>query len=275
MSQAALSNSPGPTIPISTSEPAGLEQQNAGAISMLLKSPQNFGKLVSEDQVSYRVSLVLFGAAVGFYALYGLAMGAYTSGNALWMSTLKAPLILVASLLLCSPSLYMLICLSGTAITWRQATAMMTGVACLSSLLMVGFAPVAWLFGVSTNNLQFMVVLHIVVWGLGLACGLRVLSIAVQGGYRQHKPMIVWTVLFLVVSAQMLTYFRPVLSVSPTGVFREPEKKFFFAHFFDSMSGKQAGMVPQQLESAPPPDPAPMLTPDYSPPAPSSLPMSN
>ena len=38
----------------------------------------------------------------------------------------------------------------------------LTGVAALSSVLMVGFAPVAWLFGVSTSNLQFMVALHMI-----------------------------------------------------------------------------------------------------------------
>lgn len=267
MSGAAVPQSSNATIPL-PGRSAGSEPLSAGSVNMLLRSPQSFAELVREDRLPLRASLLLLGVATGFYAAYGLAMGVFTSGNALWMAPLKAALALLASLGLCTPSLYVLLGLGGAAITLRQAVALASGVACLSGVLMLGFAPVAWLFGVSTYNLQILVILHGVVWAVALTCGLRLLALALPGGHRRHKPVIVWCAIFLLVSAQMLTYLRPVLTVSPTGRFREPEKKFFFEHFYDSMAGTQPGMATDV------PAPAPAPVPGYTP-APAVPPMSN
>jgi hypothetical protein len=152
-------------------------------------------------------------------------------------------MILVASLALCAPSLYVFLCLSGTAVSFRQVGALLAGIACLSSLLLLGLAPVAWLFGVSTNNVQFTVLLHLAAWTAGLAGGLRLLGLSLSGGYPQHRAILLWVGIFLVVSAQMLTYFRPVLGPPEDGAFREPAKKFFFEHFVESMGDHQSAGI--------------------------------
>jgi hypothetical protein len=128
--------------------------------------------------------------------------------------------------------------LSGSPVVLRQVAAVLCGAACLTSMLLVGFAPVAWLFGVSTTNVQFMVVLHIGVCGIGVGYGLRLLGASVPNGYAGNKVLVVWTAIFLMVCAQMLTHFRPLLTVSADGAFREDRKQFFFEHLIESMTGR-------------------------------------
>jgi len=255
MSQPAFVDSFGPTIPIHPSEPQRVEEP--GSVSMLLKSPKAFAQLVAQDRFDLRASSILAATAVGFYAVYGLAMGGFAAGNSLWQATLKTPLVLLGSILLCAPGLYMLRGLTGASLSFRQTVALLSGLACSTSVIMVAFAPVAWLFGISTTNLQFMVILHSVIWGLALGCGLRLLALALPGGPRETQALWVWSGVFLIVSAQMLTYFRPVLGVSPSGAFHEAEKQFFFQHFYASMLGGTSESSDTSTTPLPPPVPSP------------------
>ncbi len=248
MSQAAVSPAD-PTIPMHMADDSAPDHHNL--IGLVLKAPKTFARLVAADRFGWRSSLVLLAAALGFYSIYGAAMGVFSGGSALWMTGLKIPLIAVASSLLCAPSLYVLLGLNGSPVTLRQSAAILAGSACLTSLLLVGFAPVAWLFGVSTSNLQFMIVLHLAVWGVGLCYGLRLLGISVPNGYIGNKVLVLWTVVFLLVSSQMATYFRPLLTLSADGSFHDRQKQFFFQHLVESV-GQQEPEA--ELADAPNPD---------------------
>jgi hypothetical protein len=222
---------------------------------MLLRSPERFAQLVAQDKVDVRASMILTATSLGFYALYGLAMGSFAGGSSLWQAMLKTPMILLGSVLLCAPGLFILRSLAGEAISLRQTVALLSGLTCATSVVMVAFSPVTWLFGVSTQNVQFMVVLHGVVWGMGLACGLRLVALATPGSHRENKTILAWAGIFLVVTAQMLTHFRPILGADPRGAFREGKKQFFFQHLYASMMGKPDTVAPP-VTPQPAPTPA-------------------
>jgi len=227
-----------PMSPVSLPEKEATDFEPTNLLSLVLKAPREFADRVAHDRFDWRASLTLLAAALAFDSLYGLAMGAFAGGNTLWMTALKVPLIALASLSLCAPSLYVLLGLSGSPVGLKQAVAVLSGAACLTSMLLVGFAPVAWLFGVSTTNVQFMIVLHIAVCGIGVGYGLRLLGTSVPSGYGGNKVLIVWTTMFVMVCAQMLTHFRPLLTVAADGTFREDRKQFFFEHLIESMTGR-------------------------------------
>jgi hypothetical protein len=271
MSNAAFSESFGATIPLPTAEPP-LVVEEVGSIGLILKSPKSFARYVAEDRVDLQPSLILLTTSVGLYSLYGLAMGCFAGGNSLWQATLKAPLILLGTMAICGPSLHLLLCLSGVAASFRQVVAMVAGMAGLSSVVMVGFAPVAWLFGVSTSSVAFMAFFHTAVWCVALGYGLRILSHTVPGGFRECKPMIAWAAMLLVLCAQMATFYRPMLGVTVTKDFRDGKRTFFFQHFYVSMVGEKpaASGVPEVPAAAP----TPPMDPNLIPP-PSAVPMSN
>jgi hypothetical protein len=71
---------------------------------------------------------------------------------------------------------------------------------------------------------------------------------SLPGGFRGNRILALWTAVFVLVSAQMLTYFRPLLTVSPSGAFRTAHKQFFFEHLHQTLAGTDARVEPQRVE---------------------------
>jgi hypothetical protein len=271
MSQAALSESFDPTIPLPTPEPPVVLEE-VGSIGMLLKSPKSYARLVAEDRVDFQPSLMLAVTSMGFYAAYGLAMGCFAGGNSLWQGALKVPLVLLGTLALSAPCLYLLLCLAGLAVSGRQVAAMLAGVAGLSSVVLVGFAPLVWLFGMSTGSVRFMVFFHAAVWCMSFACGGRLLLDTLSGCRRERNGVVAWSVIALIVCAQSTTFWRPLLGVTVTKDFRDHDRTFFFYHFYSSI----VGVWPADLPTPQIPSAAPSLPIDPSNiPPPTVTPMSN
>jgi hypothetical protein len=239
---------------------------------MLLKSPKNYARLVAEDRVDLQPSLVLSLTSLGFYAMYGVAMGCFAGGNSLWQAALKVPVVMIGTFAISAPCLYLLLCLAGLSVSGRQVAAMLAGVAGLSSVVLVVFAPLVWLFGVSTGSVRLMVLVHAAVWFAGFACGGRLLLETLCTGRRERNGAFAWAFIALVVCAQSTTFWRPMLGVTVTKSFRERDRAFFFEHFYASVIGVRARdtSVPEQPAAAPalPADPTSI-------PPPTVTPMSN
>jgi hypothetical protein len=98
-------------------------------------------------------------------------------------------------------------------------------------LLLVGLAPVAWLFAVSTASLPFVVFLIFFVWVIAVGFAIRLVARLRGGGvYHRVAGINVWFVVFFLVSLQMSTVMRPMLTTSPKGWWTS-EKQFFLNHF--------------------------------------------
>ncbi len=96
----------------------------------------------------------------------------------------------------------------------------------LTALILIGFAPVAWVFTQSTDSLAFMGALHLLFLAIALRFGLRPLlrAAAKDSGYLK-----LWGLLFVLVSLQMTTTLRPFLGTAPTLL--PIEKKIFLLHW--------------------------------------------
>ena len=106
----------------------------------------------------------------------------------------------------------------------------------LSGLLMLGFAPVIWVFSTSTDSIGFMGFLALIFWVIGMYFGTRLLLNAAGSlGLQSKSYLKLWIILFTVVTLQMSTSLRPLIGTAdellPT------EKRFFVQHwiyFLDS-----------------------------------------
>lgn len=107
----------------------------------------------------------------------------------------------------------------------------------LTALLLIGFAPVAWVFSQSTDSVALMAVLHLVFWAISLGFGLRL--IGRSSGSRTTR---VWIAIYVVVCLQMITALRPIVGFAPT--FLPTEKKFFLAHMVETLTAKPVPKVP-------------------------------
>ncbi|HEX4665523.1 MAG TPA: hypothetical protein VH207_02900 [Chthoniobacterales bacterium] len=179
--------------------------------------------------------LLLF-ALIGM-ALYGVAVGSLAGGNQFWIAPAKLAFGTLLSVLICLPSLYILICLSGTEVRFGAVAGALFAAVCLTSLLLVGFAPVAWIFSQSTDSVAFMGTLHLLFWLIGLGFGLRLIrGLRRIDGPNKGSHLVIWSLIFILVCLQMTTTLRPIVGRSDH--FLPGEKKFFLAHWADSLSAK-------------------------------------
>jgi hypothetical protein len=83
--------------------------------------------------------------------IYGLIVGSFSGGQQIWAAPLKIATGMLVSGLICLPSLYIFSCLSGSPVRLVQAFGVLAGLPALSAILLIGFAPVAWVFPPARN----------------------------------------------------------------------------------------------------------------------------
>jgi hypothetical protein len=137
--------------------------------------------------------------------------------------------------LICLPSLYIFTCLSGSRAGLSEIFGLLCGLSLLMTLLLVGFAPVAWLFSESTRSVTWMGVLHLVFWFIATGFGLRFLAAGFSHSQaRSSAGLYTWVVIFLLVTVQMTTALRPLVGTAKT--FLPTEKKFFLTHWGEHLN---------------------------------------
>ena len=179
----------------------------------------------------------LLGGALVCCVLYGAASGFFQGGSQVWVAALKAPLIVLASLLLCAPSFYVLSSLAGVEVSPRWLLATFAGLGAMLGLLLVALMPITWLFSVSSASLAFITVLQVCVWIVAVHFGFKFLAVAFENRGAQ-RPSMAWVLLFLVVSLQVSSQMRPVLWRAEGEDLFAPRKMFFLQHFYEVAAGE-------------------------------------
>ena len=182
----------------------------------------------------------MFFVALLCSGLYGAVVGSFSMGTQLWAAPVKIAGGILASALICLPSLYIFACLSGSQARLNEICGLIAGLLLLMTILLVGFAPVAWLFSQSTESLVWMGALHLVFWLIASCFALRFL----QAGFshsraRSTAGLNAWVIIFMLVAVQMTAALRPILGKSET--FLPTEKKLFLAHWGDCLTSLQLG----------------------------------
>ena len=155
----------------------------------------------------------------------------------LWAAPAKIAVGLMISALICLPSLYIFTCLSGSQARLVEVFGLLAGLLMLMTILLIGFAPVAWIFSQSTESLAWMGTLHLVFWFIATIFGLRFLEAGFShSNARSHAGFHTWVVIFLLVAVQMTTALRPILGTADT--FLPTEKQFFVSHWGDCLKAQ-------------------------------------
>ena len=226
--------SPPPLIPSSTGVSLGGSASPSAILESLLKRPAQLIVALQEAS-SLRFAFILGAAAVFILALYGLVVGSFSGGTQLIAAPLKVSLGALASALICLPSFFIFACLTGADVTFRQIVGILAATLALAALLLIGFAPVAWVFSQSTESVAFIAALHLVFWWIALGFGLRLLRIFMNvARVTDRIHLKVWASIFVLVTLQMTTSLRPLVGTASTILPRE--KKFFIVHWVETLS---------------------------------------
>jgi hypothetical protein len=212
-----------------------------GAVEAILREPRRVMFQLGRPGAG-RVTTALLASAIACALVFGVVVGTFSGGVQLWAAPAKIAAGLLLSAAICLPSLYIFACLSGSRARLADVCGLVAGLLALASLLLVGFAPVAWVFSQSTESEAAMGVLHLAFWFIASYFGLRFLDAGfAQLDARASGGLKAWMVVFMLVALQMTTALRPIVGSAPTLL--PAEKKFFLSHWVDCMGG-QPHMAP-------------------------------
>ncbi len=220
-------------------DPNKAPSQTGNIVASLLKAPENVAETIANRNKPLATGVTLLVAAAMFHAVFGLAMGLYGGWSVAIMDMAKIPLVAVCSLLLCYPSLYVFSCVGGTPLSLSQT--FLLGASCLAmlGLLLVGLAPVAWLFSVSTESLPFVTMLALFIWLIAASFAVRYIGkLQVHALFKKAGGIKLWFFVLVLVTVQMVTCMRPILTAPKAGWWTG-EKMFFLQHFGSTFEARK------------------------------------
>ncbi len=221
-------------------EPGDTEEERVpitnpiAAIEAVLRQPRRLMYQMrqpgSGPVVGYMILVTVICALV-----YGVVVGSFSMHEQLWRAPVKVAGGLLFSTVICLPSLYIFACLSGSQARLVEVIGMVAGMLMLTTILLVGFAPVAWIFSQSTESVNWMGTLHLIFWFIAAIFGFRFLGTAFSySNASSSAGFNTWVAIFMLVILQMTTALRPIVGTSDT--FFPAKKQFFLSHWSESLN---------------------------------------
>ena len=206
------------------------------AIDAILRHPRRVMFQLQQPEAGKLIAVILF-VSIVCSLIYGVVVGTFSGGQQLWIAPVKIAAGLMISALICLPSLYIFTCLSGSQARLAEVFGLLAGLLMLMTILLIGFAPVAWIFSQSAESVAWMGALHLIFWFIATSFGLRFLSAGFShSNAKSHAGLYTWVIIFLLVAVQMTTALRPIIGTSDH--FLPQEKKFFLSHWGDCLDAQ-------------------------------------
>jgi hypothetical protein len=201
-------------------------------IENLLKFP---GRVLHECQSgSMKVPVLLCLISLFCLGVFGWLLGTFSGGTQLWAAPAKVAGGTLFAVLICMPSLYIFSALGGVEAKLSHMLGVLLAAIALTALLLLGFAPIVWVFSQSTESLPFMGFLALAFWLIGLSFGLKLLHAAAASlGGQSNGYLSSWILIFVVVTLQVSTAVRPIIGKADTLL--PTEKRFFIGHWLKEM----------------------------------------
>lgn len=234
------SSSSGPATETEPAAPIGFEPMDsdptlATVVDALLKNPK---RLLYEWQEGRQKPVVgnlclICGAA---FLLFGFLLGMFSGGPQLWIVPLKVLAGATIAALITLPSLYVFSSLGGFDMTLKKAAALLVSGLTLIGVILLGLAPVLWIFTQSTDSVGFMGFLVLVFWIASLGFGMSmILKNAKVFGNHSTGYLVLWAAIFVTVTLQMSTSLRPLLGPAEETIL-PTEKRFFLEHWVTTLT---------------------------------------
>ena len=189
------------------------------AEQILRNRTEFFAEIRDSQQLGQKIGAMLISSFISL-ALYGLVMGLNHSVLQALSSALKLPALFLLTLMICTPSLYILNLVFGSKKSIGQTLAMILTAITTSALLLVSLMPVTFFFFLSTSDYDFYKLLNVVFFVFAGTLGIVFL---LRGMYlfetwdndegRKLRRLILhgWIVLYAFVGSQMAWTLRPFI----------------------------------------------------------------
>jgi len=145
-------------------------------------------QVVEERGLKELVVQMLASSAVSL-ACYGAVLGASSGFVQALSSAIKLPLLFLATLAICLPTLYLFNLIFGARLSVMQAVALIMVSITVTSVLTLAFAPISLFFLISAHNYSFFKLLNVCILVLTAIVGLRFLT-AGMAALNTHQEML-------------------------------------------------------------------------------------
>jgi hypothetical protein len=228
-----IATPPGPRAPGDAPEDRTPITSPIAAIEAILRQPRRVMYQLRQPG-SGALMFYLMLIAIICAVIYGIVVGTFTGKDQYWIAPVKIAGGMMVSALICLPSLYIFTCLSGSQARLAEIFGLVMGMLMLTTILLIGFAPVAWLFSQSTESVNWMGTLHLIFWFIAAIFGLRFLNTAFSHSQAKSSAGFnTWAVIFMLVVVQMTTALRPIVGHGDT--FFPKEKRFFLSYWAECL----------------------------------------
>ena len=197
---------------------ASLTMNDLAIIETILRNRTHFFSEIRDGvRLSEKMRAMLVSSLI-FFALYGAVMG---SSHSLWQaisSALKLPMMFLATLFICAPTLYFFNVLFGSNQSIAQNVALILTAITVTAVLLLSFAPITLFFLLTTSQYQFFKLLNVAIFSASgimgvifLAQGMRIVSAdgGSQGASGRRYVLRMWMFLYAFVGSQLAWTIRP------------------------------------------------------------------
>jgi len=132
-------------------------------------------QIIAERDLPKLILRMLLTSAISL-AAYGAVLGASNGWLQALVSTVKLPLLFMATLAICLPTLYLFNLVFGARLSVLQACALIMVAITVTAVLTFAFAPISLFFLITARSYAFFKLLNVAILGLTALVGLRFLT---------------------------------------------------------------------------------------------------
>jgi hypothetical protein len=145
-------------------------------VERIMRDRDSIWREVVEERGLGRLTLRMLTTSVLSLAAYGAVLGASHSLAQAGMSAAKLPLLFLATLAICLPTLYLFNLIFGARLSMMQAVTLIMTCITVISVLALAFAPISLFFLITADNYSFFKLLNVGILVLAALVGLRFLT---------------------------------------------------------------------------------------------------
>ncbi|MCL4871688.1 MAG: actin-binding WH2 domain-containing protein [Anaerolineae bacterium] len=192
--------------------------RDLGVVETILRNRIHFFQEI-RDGIGLREKMrAMLISSLVFMALYGAVMG---STHSLWQalsSAAKLPVLFIATLFICAPTLYFFNVLFGSHQSLTQNVALILTAITVTSVLLLSFTPITLFFLLTTSQYQFFKLLNVGIFAIAgimgvrfLGQGMRIVAAEAEGDSARRRVLRMWMLLYAFVGSQLAWTIRPFI----------------------------------------------------------------
>ncbi len=146
-------------------------------IERILRDRDSIWRQIIEERDLRQLSVKMLVSSLVSLACYGAVLGASNGVLQALSSVVKLPLLFLATLAICLPTLYLFNLVFGARLSMMQAVTLIMVSITVTSVLTLAFAPISLFFLVTAQSYAFFKILNVCILVLTATVGLRFLTV--------------------------------------------------------------------------------------------------